>query len=221
MGALAGHILTFIKTLITIYDTLTAWAYTLIQRPAKTLQARNQDRAEPTDPIQPGDTSVTYKPIPLPKTALVNEYEMSNCTTMAEVWKWSVARYRSRKLLGTRDVLGEEDEIQSNGKAFRKLLLGEYRWLNYEEVDQLVDNVGRGMRMLGIQPTQPVCLFADTRSEWFVTAQASFRHSFPVVTLYTNLGDEAIAHGINQTEVETVITSHELLPKFKNIEGLS
>ena len=32
MGALAGHILTFIKTLITIYDTLTSWAYKLIQR---------------------------------------------------------------------------------------------------------------------------------------------------------------------------------------------
>jgi len=217
MGALAGHILTFIKTLITIYDTLTSWAYKLIQRPAKVLESRAEDRAELTDPIQPGDTSVTYKPIPLSKNALVNEFEMSQCKTMAEVWKWSVARYRSRKLLGTRDVLGEEDEIQSNGKAFRKLLLGEYRWLNYDEVDQMVDNVGRGMRMLGIQASQPVCLFADTRSEWFVTAQASFRHSFPVVTLYTNLGDEAIAHGINQTEVETVITSHELLPKFKNI----
>ncbi len=34
---------------------------------------------------------------------------------------------------------------------FRKLLLGEYRWLSYEDVDQLVDNVGRGMRMVGCQ----------------------------------------------------------------------
>lgn len=41
-----------------------------------------------------------------------------------------------------------------------------------------------------------------------------------VVTIYATLGDEAIAHGINETEVSTVITTHELLPKFKNILSL-
>jgi long-subunit acyl-CoA synthetase (AMP-forming) len=35
------------------------------------------------------------------------------------------------------------------------------------------------------------------------------------VTLYATLGDEAIIHGINETEVTHVITSNELLPKFK------
>ncbi len=44
-----------------------------------------------------------------------------------------------------------------------------------------------------------------------------FKQTFPLVTLYANLGDEAIAHGINQTEVTHVITTHELLPKFKNV----
>ena len=31
-------------------------------------------------------------------------------------------------MLGTRDVLGEDDEIQPNGKMFKKLDLGEYRF---------------------------------------------------------------------------------------------
>jgi hypothetical protein len=38
-----------------------------------------------------------------------------------------------------------------------------------------------------------------------------------VVTIYATLGEEAIAHGINETEVSLVITSHDLLPKFKNV----
>lgn len=38
-----------------------------------------------------------------------------------------------------------------------------------------------------------------------------------MVTIYATLGDEAIAHGINETEVSLVITSHDLLAKFKNI----
>lgn len=38
-----------------------------------------------------------------------------------------------------------------------------------------------------------------------------------VVTLYATLGEDAIAHGINETEVTIVVTTHELLPKIKNI----
>lgn len=62
-----------------------------------------------------------------------------------------------------------------------------------------------------------VCIFADTRNEWFIAAQACFKQTFPLVTLYTNLGEEAVVHGINQTQVTHVITSHDLLPKFKNV----
>ena len=43
-------------------------------------------------------------------------------------------RYSDKRLLGTRDVLGEEDEVQPNGKMFKKLELGDYRWMTYEEV---------------------------------------------------------------------------------------
>ena len=43
----------------------------------------------------------------------------------------------------------------------------------------------------------------------------------PLVTLYATLGDEALVHGINETEVSCVITTQELLPKFKNILPLT
>lgn len=42
-------------------------------------------------------------------------------------------------------------------------------------------------------------------------------YPFSVVTIYATLGDEAIAHGINETDVSTVITTYDLLPKFKKI----
>ena len=182
--------------------------------------------------INEGDTSVTYIPVPGPKTSVIRDFEGSKCQTMADVWDWSVkryyqvckilaltllCRYSDKRLLGTRDVLGEEDEVQPNGKMFKKLELGDYRWMTYEEVDAMADNFGRGLRTLGQKPEQNLCLFADTRMEWLVAAQASFRQSFPVVTIYTNLGEEAVVHGLVETGVELVITSHELLPRFKKI----
>jgi hypothetical protein len=35
------------------------------------------------------------------------------------------------------------------------------------------------------------------------------QHSLTLVTLYTNLGDEGIFHGISETEVSTIICSFE------------
>ena len=50
-----------------------------------------------------------------------------------------------------------------------------------------------------------------------MSAFGAFSQSMVVSTLYTNLGDEAIMHGLNETGVSLVVTSHELLPKFKRI----
>ena len=42
-------------------------------------------------------------------------------------------KFRTKECLGTREVLGVEDEVQKSGKVFQKLQLGEYKWMTYEE----------------------------------------------------------------------------------------
>jgi len=214
-----GHtMLSVIKIIIATYDLLTSWIYAIFTNASKRVKKYNKTRAVSTSPIQPGDTQVTYTPVePETRSPIIQDFESACNKTMADVFYWSVNRYGSRKFLGTRDILGQDDEVQPNGRIFAKLELGDYRWMSYEEADTIASNVGRGLRSLGQQPNKPLCVFADTRAEWLLSAQACFKQSFPVVTLYTNLGEDAAVHGINEAEVETVITSHELLPKFKKI----
>lgn len=95
--------------------------------------------------------------------------------------------------------------------------MGEYVWKTFSEVSLLATNFGRGIRELGNQPKQNVVIFAETRAEWMIAAHGLFKQNIPVVTIYATLGDDAIAHGINETEVDTVITSFELISKFKKI----
>ena len=38
-----------------------------------------------------------------------------------------------------------------------------------------------------------------------ITHYLFVRHSLPVVTLYTNLGDSAVEHGLNETEVKATV----------------
>jgi len=210
-------LLGLIKTLITVWELVTNWAYSLLTSPGQKLQDYSRVLSAPQEEIKENDTEVTYIPKAGHKTQLISEFESSNIQTMADVWKWSVKKYREKNLLGTRDVLAEEDEVQPNGKMFKKLELGDYRWLTYEEADSMADNFGRGLRVLGMKPNNNLCLYADTRAEWLIAAQASFQQSLPVVTIYTNLGESGVIHGLSETQAEVVITSHELLPKFRSI----
>nr|XP_012144198.1 PREDICTED: long-chain-fatty-acid--CoA ligase 3 isoform X3 [Megachile rotundata] len=95
--------------------------------------------------------------------------------------------------------------------------MGDYKWKSYTEVNRLMTSFSRGLRELGLTTRKNIVIFAETRAEWMIAAYGCFKQNLTVVTIYATLGDDAIAHGINETEVDTVITSHDLLPKFKRL----
>ncbi|XP_046906423.1 long-chain-fatty-acid--CoA ligase 4b isoform X2 [Hypomesus transpacificus] len=140
--------------------------------------------------------------------------------TLDKLFKHAVQRFGKADCLGTREVLSEENETQPNGKVFKKLILGKYRWQSYDEVDQVIDHLGSGLAALGQQPRATIALFCETRAEWMVTAQACFRRNFPLVTLYATLGEEAVAYGLKDCGATHLITSAELLEtKLKHALG--
>uniref|UniRef100_A0A674AZV0 long-chain-fatty-acid--CoA ligase n=1 Tax=Salmo trutta TaxID=8032 RepID=A0A674AZV0_SALTR len=131
--------------------------------------------------------------------------------TLDKVMDYGAARFPERNCLGTREVLSEEDELQPNGKVFKKVILGEYQWMSYEETHQAAVCFGSGLAALGQRPQCNIAIFCETRAEWMIAAQACFIYNFPLVTLYSTLGGAAIAHGLNETEITHIITSKDLL----------
>ena len=79
------------------------------------------------------------------------------------------------------------------------------------------NSFGRGLIESGLKVGQNIALFSETRAEWLISANGCMKQSMPVVTLYANLGEDALVDGINETEVNCIVTSQELLPKFKII----
>lgn len=131
--------------------------------------------------------------------------------TLDKLFLHAVKKFGHAPCLGTREVLSEEDETQPNGKIFKKLVLGNYSWLSYEDVNQAVERFGSGLAALGQKPRQTIAIFCETRAEWMITAQACFRHNYPLVTLYASLGEDAVVYGLNQCGATHLITSTELL----------
>ncbi|XP_074545148.1 long-chain-fatty-acid--CoA ligase 3b [Halichoeres trimaculatus] len=131
--------------------------------------------------------------------------------TIDKMFEYAAGKFPDRDCLGTREVLSEEDELQPNGKVFKKVILGNYNWLSYEEAYQAAKCFGSGLAALGQRPQCNIAIFCETRAEWILAAQACFMYNFPLVTLYSTLGPTAIAHGLNETEVTHIITSKDLL----------
>ncbi|XP_045559891.1 fatty acid CoA ligase Acsl3 isoform X1 [Salmo salar] len=131
--------------------------------------------------------------------------------TLDKVFEDASRRFPDRDCLGTREVVMEEDEKQSNGKVFKKVILGQYRWLSYAETHKAAARFGSGLAALGQRAHNNIAIFCETRAEWVIAAHACFMQNFPLVTLYSTLGGPAITHGLNETEVSHIITSRELL----------
>uniref|UniRef100_A0A667ZSV2 long-chain-fatty-acid--CoA ligase n=1 Tax=Myripristis murdjan TaxID=586833 RepID=A0A667ZSV2_9TELE len=140
--------------------------------------------------------------------------------TLDKVFEYAAQRFPYRDCLGTREVISEEDERQNNGKVFKKVILGEYRWLSYEETHSAASRLGSGLSSLGQRPKNNIAIFCETRAEWIIAAQACFMYNFPLVTLYSTLGGPAIAHGLNEAQVTHIITSRELLETRLKVKSL-
>jgi len=213
---LVDVLLVLVRFIILVLDILTLPLYLIVQKPwrkrAQIKKAANWHEIEATEDYV-GVMQETSTDNDVYRELILKH----NVDTVDKVWNNAVTLYDQKLCLGTRQVLGEEEEKQSNGKIFKKLNLGKYEWMNYREAHEISTNFGMGLRKLGQEPRLPIAIYAETKAEWILSALGAFSQSIIVSTLYTNLGDEAVCHGINETEVSVIITTTALLPKFKTM----
>uniref|UniRef100_A0A8C5QJ41 long-chain-fatty-acid--CoA ligase n=2 Tax=Leptobrachium leishanense TaxID=445787 RepID=A0A8C5QJ41_9ANUR len=144
--------------------------------------------------------------------------DIPGANTLDKLFQHAVENFGKKDCLGTRELLSEENEMQPNGKVFKKVIQGDYQWLSYDEVNTKVNYFGSGLAALGLKPKNTVAVFCETRAEWMIAAQACFKYNFPLVTLYATLGEEAVTYGLNESGATHLITSAELLEtKLKNV----
>ena len=104
--------------------------------------------------------------------------------------------------------LSNINEIPMYGFIYFLFVSFRYTWQTYSKVFSRVDNVAFGLYSIGLKPLDKIIIYADTCAEWLITALACFKSSITIVTLYTNLGDDGIIYGINQVQVEVMVTRY-------------
>jgi len=198
-----------------IYDYLTYPIWYLVQKPWRVRQHRKGIHSKWDEPE---NGEVVYHSIvePGPVNRDLRRY---NLNTMEKVFSHAVGKFNDRQCLGTREILGEEKEVQPDGKVFAKFNLGQYHWRSYRDFGDQSEKFGRGLREIGVEAKQRVAMYAETRAEWLIAAYGCFQNSMSIVTMYTNLGDDGITHALSETEVNTVICSWDTHVKLLSLLG--
>jgi len=65
----------------------------------------------------------------------------SGCDTLGQMWDEAARIHSESDCMGTREVIESHMEPQPNGRKFQKLVLGEYHWMDYAEVDEHINDV--------------------------------------------------------------------------------
>ncbi|KAJ0988213.1 hypothetical protein J5N97_006569 [Dioscorea zingiberensis] len=163
-----------------------------------------------------GETGITMRNSRFP--ALV-EVPWEGAITMAALFEQSCKKHAKHHCLGTRKLIKKEVVESSDGRKFEKLHLGEYQWLTYGAAFERACNFASGLVKLGHNVEDRAAIVSDTRAEWLLAFQGCFRQNITVVTIYASLGEEALVHSLNETEVSTLICDSKQLKRLSGISS--
>ncbi|KAI9323688.1 hypothetical protein BX666DRAFT_2117248 [Dichotomocladium elegans] len=152
----------------------------------------------------------------------------TNVHTLYDVLQYSANKFADKRAFGFRkieQIVEEEKEVikyvngveEKSKKAWKYFQLSGYHYLSYKSVSKLAHELGSGFVKLGLTPGAKVEIFSPTSAHWLVTAHGLFTQGSTIVTAYDTLGEDGLLHSMNETEVEAIYTTGDLLPTVAKI----
>jgi len=149
-------------------------------------------------------------------------------TTTYELVRASVAKFGDANALGSRKLVrthqetkkvkkivdGEAQEVDKQWTYFE---LSGYEYITYKQYDTLLQQLGSGLRKLGLVKGDRVHLFAATSERWLAMSHGAASQSLPIVTAYDTLGEEGLRHSMVATGAKAIFLDPHLLPTLSNV----
>ncbi|KAF5347312.1 hypothetical protein D9756_009932 [Leucocoprinus leucothites] len=143
--------------------------------------------------------------------------------TVFDIVEYAARTHGSRNALGWRDVVRiheEEKEVTKTvdgkevkeKKKWKYFELGGYQYHSFIDVKNIVSEIGRGLLELGISADEVFNVYAQTSPNWQLMAHGCASVSITIATAYDTLGEEGLAHSLNEPNCVGIFTNAELLP---------
>ncbi|KAJ8637090.1 hypothetical protein MRB53_011357 [Persea americana] len=163
-----------------------------------------------------GDAGIAMRNYRFPELV---RFPWEGATTLAALFEQSCKNHAQDRFLGTRKLIERSVVTSNDGRKFEKLHLGEYEWETYEQAFVRACNFASGLVKLGHHADSRAAIFSETRAEWIIAFQGCFRQNITVVTIYASLGEDALVHSLNETQVTTLICDSKQLKKISAISS--
>ncbi|KAF8887701.1 long-chain-fatty-acid-CoA-ligase [Mucidula mucida] len=145
-----------------------------------------------------------------------------------DVLDYAARTYGSRNAVGWRnivDVITEEKDVKkmvdgkevTEKKKWKYFQLSGYQWLSYIEFKETVSQLGRGLIDLGVASGDIFNVYSQTSANWQLMANACGLIGTTIATAYDTLGEEGLAHSLNEPECVGLFTNAELLPTLYSV----
>eukprot|EP00759_Apiculatamorpha_spiralis_P056654 PhF_6_TR8279/c0_g1_i2/m.12673/K01897/ACSL, fadD; long-chain acyl-CoA synthetase len=135
-------------------------------------------------------------------------------------FKSSSEKYSARNAIAYRPIDKEEKgtitDEKGKAKEWTFIHLKPTQYLTYAQYWEEVTKVGNALKKRGLSGQETrIGLYEDTRYEWMCALYAMWSQSVVGVTVYANLGDDALAYAIREAELSAIFLG------VKSIKNLS
>ena len=148
--------------------------------------------------------------------------------TLFDSLKAATEKFGDKPLMGQRDLIKLHKDTKTitkkiggtnveQTKIWSTYEMSGYNWISYNQFRDGALCIGRGLKSLGVDGK--LTIFACTGRDWQMVAHGAFTQSITIVTAYDTLGEEGLAHALNEGNINAIFTNGALLPVVKNVAG--
>lgn len=141
-------------------------------------------------------------------------------TTLHDITHAATEKFASKECIGVRSLEEEvkiEKEINGAKKTMSYYKMSDYKWINYGVYGQRVANFAAGLVSLGLKRHESLSIFEETRLEWTIACQAAFRQGMQLLTVYANLGEDALAYSLGLAQSKVLLCNGSSLSIISKI----
>jgi len=119
-----------------------------------------------------------------------------------------LVRLHKEKKKVPKNVDGEIVQVEKEWQYFE---LSNYSYMTYADFLTYINQIGSGLRKLGLSKGSRVHLFATTTANWMAMSHACGSQSISIVTAYDTLGASGVEHSLLQSNAEAMYIDPQLL----------
>ncbi|KAM6493472.1 long-chain-fatty-acid-CoA-ligase [Amanita muscaria] len=148
--------------------------------------------------------------------------------TVYDVLAYAARTHGTRNAVGWRDIVDiheEEKEVKkvvggkevTEKKKWKYFELSDCKYMNYIEFKDAVCSLARAFVDIGITTEEVFNVYAQTSHNWQLIAHACGAISTTIATAYDTLGEDGLAHSLNEPDCAAIFTNAELLPTLVKV----